>query len=121
MSMPRALYDALTVGLGVALGAVARYGTSAALAPWGEYAPLLVINIVGCLVMGAAKPGPFWGTGFLGGFTTFSAFAVVTATSHAAVAAGFTAAMTVGCIAAWCLGDAWHRRNSGRRQARSGA
>ncbi|MFD7643406.1 fluoride efflux transporter FluC [Kitasatospora sp. NPDC059795] len=75
------------VGVGGALGAAARYGierlwpTTGTAFPW----PILLINAVGCLAMGAlltvladrfpgAKRlvGALLGTGFLGGFTTFS-------------------------------------------------
>lgn len=53
------------VGVGAGLGAVARY-----LMP----GPLLLINVLGCLAFGLSKPGLFWRTGFLGGFTSFSAY-----------------------------------------------
>ena len=55
----------LVVGAGAALGAVARYLLSAALG--GGMLPLLVINILGSALMGYFRPGPFWGTGVLGG------------------------------------------------------
>lgn len=77
------------VFLGGGLGAVLRYlvGVSAAALfgpafPWGT----LIVNVVGCLAMGVlAKTLPLGGpgdwrlflmTGVLGGFTTFSAFAL---------------------------------------------
>ncbi|MFJ5921707.1 fluoride efflux transporter FluC [Kitasatospora sp. NPDC092948] len=75
------------VAVGGALGAGCRYGVerlwpvSGTAFPW----PILTVNAVGCLVMGAlmtvlsvrfprAKKlaGSLLGTGFLGGFTTFS-------------------------------------------------
>jgi CrcB protein len=80
----------LVVALGGALGTGARYGaglawpTSATAFPWIT----LLINVLGCALMGAlmvlaserytAPPmlRPFLGTGVLGGFTTFSAYAV---------------------------------------------
>ena len=80
----------LQVALGGALGAVARYGTGVAVArAWGTGGfPLgvLAVNILGSFLMGmfvvyAAHRGmthlaPFVAVGFLGGFTTFSAFSL---------------------------------------------
>ncbi|MGW1846252.1 fluoride efflux transporter FluC [Streptomyces sp. NPDC001966] len=75
------------VAIGGAAGAVARYGaerlwpTGASAFPW----TILLVNTVGCFLMGVLMvtlkrrfPGaprlisPLLGTGFLGGFTTFS-------------------------------------------------
>ena len=79
----------LLAALGGALGTMARYLTVAAATrvlgpdfPWGTFA----VNIGGSLAIGAlmAAIGQWWGgsadlrvllvTGFLGGFTTFSAY-----------------------------------------------
>jgi CrcB protein len=78
------------IAAGGALGALARYAaglawpTGAAAFPWTT----LVVNVVGCALMGvlmvlvtercSAPPllRPFLGTGVLGGFTTFSTYAV---------------------------------------------
>ncbi|MFI6861391.1 fluoride efflux transporter CrcB [Streptomyces sp. NPDC050421] len=78
------------VALGGATGASARYGatllwpTATGGFPWTT----LVVNVVGCAVIGVfmvviseAWPAhrlvrPFFGTGVLGGFTTFSTYAV---------------------------------------------
>ncbi|MFJ2863010.1 fluoride efflux transporter CrcB [Kitasatospora sp. NPDC087314] len=78
------------VAVGGAIGAVARYGAGLAWAngptafPWTT----LLINVVGCAVIGVflvviteGRPAhpllrPFFGTGVLGGFTTFSTYAV---------------------------------------------
>jgi CrcB protein len=79
--------DLITVGLGGALGAMARYlaGQLAqrllgASFPWGT----LAVNISGCFLIGlacgliqtaeASTPRLFIIVGVLGGFTTFSAF-----------------------------------------------
>ena len=72
------------VALGGAIGALARYGLQSAFPappagfPWAVFA----INVAGCLLIGlvhaVAGPQlrPFLGTGVLGGFTTFSTYAV---------------------------------------------
>ena len=80
----------LLAAAGGALGALARWGVAVALPrssgqwPWAT----LVVNLSGCLLMGvllavlaARRPDDdrlrtFLGAGVLGGFTTFSAFAV---------------------------------------------
>lgn len=80
----------LLVAFGGAIGSAARYGLAIAAArllgaafPWGT----LLINVVGGLAMGllVARVGPtqegtrlLLGAGFLGGFTTFSAFSLET-------------------------------------------
>jgi CrcB protein len=82
----------LLVGLGGALGAMARYGTGLAVASqWRDPFPLgtLLINVVGSLAMGLlvgvlTRTLPSWqneirlfvAVGILGGFTTFSAFSL---------------------------------------------
>ncbi|MGW0671876.1 fluoride efflux transporter CrcB [Streptomyces sp. NPDC002746] len=78
------------VALGGATGACARYGasllwpTEADGFPWTT----LVVNVIGCAVIGVFMVvisevwaahrlvRPFFGTGVLGGFTTFSTYAV---------------------------------------------
>ena len=96
--------DAIKVGCGAGLGAVARYLLSTALGggPW----ILLLINVVGSGAMGYARPGLFWGTGVLGGFTSFAAFALVTSEMSPAQAGLYVAATLVGCVGAWHLGNA---------------
>ncbi len=71
------------VAVGGALGSLARYGLVLA-AP--NLAMTLAVNVVGSFLLGALvalRPQgrwsrPFLGSGVLGGFTTFSAFAVQT-------------------------------------------
>ena len=82
--------NALLVFLGGGLGAAARHGVNVAGLrafgpgfPWGTFA----VNVVGSLAMGllvgaalkfelGTSARLFLATGFLGGFTTFSAFAL---------------------------------------------
>ncbi|WP_246281515.1 fluoride efflux transporter CrcB [Fodinicola acaciae] len=80
----------LAISLGGGVGAVARHAVSQLLpttpgqVPWGT----LTINVVGCLLIGVLMVlitevwsahrllRPFLGVGVLGGFTTFSTYAV---------------------------------------------
>lgn len=73
----------LLVSVGGVLGALGRYGVAEVLPtanwPWAT----LVVNLVGSLAIGLLVPllpesrwRPFLVTGFLGGFTTFSALAL---------------------------------------------
>lgn len=83
------MFNMLLVAMGGAVGAAARYGVSSAVSrlagsawPWGTFA----INIAGSLLIGvlagwlAFRGGGgtqlrlLLGVGFLGGFTTFSAY-----------------------------------------------
>ncbi|MEE6258417.1 fluoride efflux transporter CrcB [Plantactinospora sonchi] len=78
------------VGLGGALGSVARYAVSLGWPhpPHGFPWATLVINLAGCALIGVLMQligtqvaphrlvRPFFGTGVLGGFTTFSTYAV---------------------------------------------
>lgn len=69
------------IGAGGAIGGLARYGVDQALdfTPWAT----LAVNVLGCFAIGITialvagrASAPFWIAGVLGGFTTFSAFAV---------------------------------------------
>lgn len=122
---------AIVVFLGAGLGGAARYGLNM-IVTWkmGTGFPfgILVVNLLGCFAMGVltgwfalrgdagASLRLFLMTGVLGGFTTFSAFAIDTATlwergayggalayvvfsvagSLAAVAAGLALVRTIG-------------------------
>jgi CrcB protein len=80
------------IALGGVLGSLARYAVSLLAGPWdgaGWPWATMTVNIVGCLAIGVvatwtlAHPDrewirPFAITGVLGGFTTFSAFALET-------------------------------------------
>ena len=76
----------LLVGLGGALGSMARYGVGLAVPSSGFPYATLIVNMIGCFCIGLALPtaeraaalSPDFRSlvvvGFLGGFTTFSAF-----------------------------------------------
>jgi CrcB protein len=106
------------VAAGGALGALARHGLAVAWPavaggfPWAT----LLTNLAGCLALGAVMEllavlsaphrlvRPFVGTGLLGGFTTFSAYAVETrellATGRPGLAAAYVVGTLVGALAA---------------------
>jgi fluoride exporter len=87
---PDAVARVLAIGLGGALGTLARYGAERALPaattafPWSTF----LVNVAGSFVLGAILTlvverwsptrfvRPFAAIGFCGGFTTFSTFAV---------------------------------------------
>jgi CrcB protein len=97
----------MVIAAGGALGAAARYGLARSLPhspgefPWST----LITNVAGCLAIGvllvlvvehlpaSRLVRPFFGTGLLGGFTTFSTYAVDTrallADGRPAVAAAY--------------------------------
>lgn len=103
----------LSVGAGAALGAGLRVLLTMV---FGEgYWPLLFINVLGAFLMGWLRPGAFWGTGVLGGFTSFSAFAVLLVDAPAATTGGYLVATAGGCVGAWLLGDRWERRSEWAR------
>jgi CrcB protein len=76
----------LLVGLGGALGSMARYGVGLAVHSTTFPYATLIVNVVGCLGIGLLLPSAeraaalshemrlLLVVGFLGGFTTFSAF-----------------------------------------------
>jgi CrcB protein len=115
----------LLVGSGGFIGSVLRYwlsGIAQALSPRAAF-PLgtLVVNVTGCLVIGAlaalaetrgmgAGARAFLLVGVLGGYTTFSTFANDTVTAvrvgHALAAGVNVIASVVGCLAAVWAGRA---------------
>ncbi|WP_319464186.1 CrcB family protein [Micromonospora sp. RTP1Z1] len=130
---PKAVLGAIAAG-GV-LGALARAGIQSAFphAPTGFPWATFGINLAGCLLIGAlmaviaARPvhplvRPFLGVGVLGGFTTFSAYAVDAQRAVTAGAAGtalaYLAATLVGALLAVWVGDAAASRLLSRREAR---
>ncbi len=79
----------VAIAVGGAVGAVARYGVAVAIPHAGGTFPVatFVTNVVGCLLIGVLMAvverggAPDWarpalGLGVLGGFTTFSAYAL---------------------------------------------
>ncbi|RKR89313.1 protein CrcB [Micromonospora pisi] len=110
------------VALGGALGSAARYGVSVAWPtpsgqlPWAT----LVINLTGCALLGMLMAfvtariaphrllRPFLGTGVLGGYTTFSTYAVETRglldTGRPLLAAGYVFGTLAGALIAVWLG-----------------
>jgi CrcB protein len=122
------------VSLGGVIGATARYGagllwpTSDGAFPWTTF----TINVVGCAVMGVLMvlitdlpavhrlARPFFGTGVLGGFTTFSTYAVdirrLVGTGHPGTGLAYLAATLCAALAAVWLGTAAARRALARRR-----
>ncbi|MFE0511256.1 fluoride efflux transporter FluC [Streptomyces sp. NPDC058964] len=116
------------VALGGALGATARYAlslwwpTAAGGFPWATF----VTNVTGCAVIGVFMViitdvwaahrlvRPFFGTGVLGGFTTFSTYAVdiqrLVDGGHPAKGPAYLAATLFAALAAVWLASAAARR-----------
>lgn len=107
----------VAVSAGGAIGALTRYGIGVAVpAPWATFG----INMTGCLLVGALvvavtewRPAhplvrPLLGTGFLGGFTTFSTYAVdvhqLLGGGNVATAAAYLVGTLVAALAATWLG-----------------
>ena len=117
------VFTLLSVALGGALGALSRYLLTTVTAGYCNTTfplPTLGVNILGCFLMGivaetAAAKNLFSGvalsfltTGFLGGFTTFSAFSLETVLlfekSHYFLACSYIALSIILCIAAFFFG-----------------
>lgn len=106
----RPTWDVLAaVAVGGALGTAARYGITLVWpSPWAIFA----INIAGCAAIGAlvellggmSAPHrlarPFFGTGVLGGFTTFSTYAVDTLELPLVTSIGYAGGTLVAALAA---------------------
>lgn len=116
--------ELLWVGLGGAIGAMARHAAGAAMlataTAWRFPVGTLAVNVTGCLLIGVfaafaeTLPGLngaarlFLVTGVLGGYTTFSAFGLETMLmlrrGDAMLATGYVAASIVLGLAAVWLG-----------------
>ncbi len=107
--------------LGGAVGALARWGVAEAVGPSGGWPwATLLVNLTGCFLLGVVlgvvgrrSPEPSWvkpflGVGVLGGYTTYSAFAVevveLVDDGALAVAAGYVAASVLGGVLAVAAG-----------------
>ncbi|MEV0715320.1 CrcB family protein [Asanoa sp. NPDC050611] len=106
----------VAISTGGVLGALARYGIAQAWPtpvggfPWATF----VINVTGCLLIGALMVvvtdlaprqrllRPFLGVGVLGGYTTFSTYAVEIRNLIAAGAPGTAALYLLATLAAAC-------------------
>ncbi|AOW94443.1 chromosome condensation protein CrcB [Rhodococcus sp. WMMA185] len=109
------------VAVGGALGAAARFTLAE---QWPGIWTVLAINVIGSLLLGylAEMVGPdrlwrlFLGIGVLGGFTTFSTFAVDAVGEHPVTAAVYVAATLIPALLAARLGMlAGHRHRSARK------
>ncbi|KGN30908.1 hypothetical protein N802_05790 [Knoellia sinensis KCTC 19936] len=126
MSQPATQPDSaflLGIAAGGVVGSLSRYAVQLALPhtagsfPWST----LVVNLTGAVAMGllvaflVARPGahrlarPVVGVGVLGGWTTFSAFAVDTVTlletGHGGAAAAYVLSSFLGSVLAVTLGS----------------
>lgn len=127
---PARLVVVVAVSLGGGLGALARHG-AAQVVP--EVWVTLGVNLLGCGLIGAlvvictevrrTHPlvRPFLGTGVLGGFTTFSSYALDTrrlwAAGEAAAASGYLLGTLLGCVGATAAAVVLTRALVGRRRA----
>lgn len=69
----------------------------------------MAINILGALAMGLFRPGPFWGKGVFGGFTSFSTFTAdllhgAQAGVWLTVAIPLFVVTVIGCVGGWVAG-----------------
>lgn len=123
-SQPRRRGLIAAIAVGGVLGAEARYGLSLAIPhsdrqfPWST----VLVNTTGCLLIGALMAlllelptphrlaRPFLGVGVLGGYTTYSGFAVevqrLLLHHRPLVALGYVAVTVIGCAAAVWLSNA---------------
>ncbi len=103
------------MGLGAGAGATVRELVLYLAGPSSPEALILAvtfaINVSACFAMGLVQPGPFWGMGFLGGFSTFSAVALACAPMPPLLAWFIISLSVAVAVAAWLAGDACRRRS----------
>lgn len=99
--------EALTVAVLAGLGAVARFSLGVLLP--SPAVVLLAVNVAGSYAMAKVRNRAL-GTGFLGGFTSFSAFISVLDASTTAHAIVYAVATVVLCVGAFLLGAARPRK-----------
>jgi CrcB protein len=110
------------VAVGSAVGGVLRYGAARLwpMVPGGWPLSTMAVNLIGCLAIGvlsvvlaARETAPevsrlFWMVGVLGGFTTYSTFAIETVfvaeSGQLARAVGYAVVTLAGCVGAAWLG-----------------
>ncbi|MFD9793215.1 fluoride efflux transporter FluC [Streptomyces sp. NPDC059070] len=129
------------ISAGGAAGASARYALALAWPTPGGGFPwaTLLINVVGCALIGVLMPliseggrsahplaRPFLGAGVLGGFTTFSTYAVevgkLLARQRPGLAMGYAAATLLGALGAvWLAASATRWALAARAGERAGA
>ncbi|PRQ10336.1 fluoride ion transporter CrcB [Corynebacterium sp. 13CS0277] len=102
----------LQAAAGAALGATARWAL-ALMIP--GMLGLAVTNLCGCYLMGRYKPGPFAGTGVLGGFTSFASYIALSTQADAPTGITYFIATIVLCLGGWAAGDALHARMTRNR------
>lgn len=101
---------ALLVALGAAAGATLRFVVASRLDarfPWGTFA----VNVIGSLLLGllsalalSGQAAALLGTGFCGGFTTYSSFAVQAHDRGPRLGTAYVAATLLVALAACALG-----------------
>ena len=99
------------VALGAAMGAPARYVTAHYLDRGWHYGTLAV-NVIGSFILGVlaahtkdATTIALWGTGFCGGLTTYSSFAVQSVNAGARRGAIYVVATIALCLVTAWLGS----------------
>ena len=106
----------LAVGLGAGCGATLRMQLTPLL--YDAPTALIIINAIGCFLIATwAFPNnlaqKFFAPGLLGGFTSFSTFALTTATTSLPAALSYSVLTITSCLGAWAIGDALrHRRHA---------
>ncbi len=125
----KSLLDVCLVSMGGATGALLRHFTSLYFNREGASIPMgtLAVNLVGCfligllhgwgLTAGQSRTRTFFATGFLGAFTTMSAFSIETwgmaENGNRVAAFVYVAVSIIGCIACAALGVTLARWASG--------